>query len=125
MAHPCISCGSECYCSGDIDDIIVSHTPMSCVGCDWCGDVDDDYFHDYEEDDDAHPGFGCMDYALGGGHGCDTQCEACQQHVKENTFECKVCGDPSPGEDQLCDNCHETIYFFTTIGRFPAQTIKT
>ena len=38
MAHECFSCGSECYCSGDIDDCIVSLTPSKCKGCgceDW------------------------------------------------------------------------------------------
>lgn len=33
MAHPCIICGSDCYCHGDIDDIIVSKTPKGCEGC--------------------------------------------------------------------------------------------
>lgn len=33
MAHPCIYCGSECYCNGDIDDVIVSKTPKNCEGC--------------------------------------------------------------------------------------------
>lgn len=50
MAHPCFSCGSECYCSGDIDDVIVSHTPMSCTKCDWCNEVDEDDFLDDEDE---------------------------------------------------------------------------
>ena len=33
MAHPCIICGSECYCNGDWDDCIVSKTPKRCEGC--------------------------------------------------------------------------------------------
>ncbi len=40
MAHPCFSCGSECYCHGDIDDVIVSKTPSNCDGC-GCDDSDD------------------------------------------------------------------------------------
>lgn len=64
MAHPCIFCGSECYCHGDIDDVIVSKTPKNCDGCgceefaedqgwnedDW---DDEDYFDD--TDDQNHP----------------------------------------------------------------------
>lgn len=44
MAHPCINCGSECYCSGDIDDAMVSKTPKFCEGC-GCEEMfeDDDY----------------------------------------------------------------------------------
>lgn len=70
MAHPCTHCGSECYCHGDIDDVIVSKTPTNCEGC-GCdehweeGERDDDY--DYEEfkecsECDGHPAcedFGC------------------------------------------------------------------
>jgi hypothetical protein len=33
MTHPCILCGSDCYCNGDIDDCIVSKTPKRCEGC--------------------------------------------------------------------------------------------
>ncbi len=79
MAHPCFECGGECYCSGDIDDIIVAKTPRSCEGCgcwellnqekeDW-GDDDDD-----EEDDfipcsrcDGHPA--CEDFGCAFEHG--------------------------------------------------------
>lgn len=52
MAHPCIYCGGECYCSGDIDDVIVSKTPARCEGC-GCEEMlneDDD-----ELDDDDYP----------------------------------------------------------------------
>jgi hypothetical protein len=54
MAHPCIYCGSECYCNGDIDDIIVSKTPKQCEGCgcqDDIGidDLDEGWFEDDEE----------------------------------------------------------------------------
>ena len=56
MAHPCWACGSECYCNGDIDDVIVSKTPKSCDGC-GCQDdeeIEDDYeLYDDEEEDDA------------------------------------------------------------------------
>jgi len=33
MAHPCCECGSECYCSGDIDDTLITRTPKHCTGC--------------------------------------------------------------------------------------------
>lgn len=51
MAHPCISCGSECHCSGDIDDVIVSKTPYTCGGCDWCNEDDDDFLDDDDYDE--------------------------------------------------------------------------
>lgn len=49
MAHPCISCGSECYCNGDIDDCIISKTPSNCESC---GCEDDDYSDDDDDNDD-------------------------------------------------------------------------
>jgi hypothetical protein len=49
MAHPCLSCGSECYCHGDIDDVIVSHTPNGCTGC-GCEDDEDDEWEEYEKE---------------------------------------------------------------------------
>jgi hypothetical protein len=53
MAHPCFECGGECYCNGDIDDVIVSKTPKYCEGCGcsefWDGEDDDD---EWEEDPD-------------------------------------------------------------------------
>lgn len=57
MAHPCFECGSECYCHGNIDDVIVSKTPSNCKGCgceldnydDW-GDDDWDYWGDDDWD---------------------------------------------------------------------------
>lgn len=52
MAHPCFSCGSECYCHGDIDDVIVSHTPPDCDGC-GC----DDFDHVFDDDDDDESEF--------------------------------------------------------------------
>ncbi|GAB3958244.1 hypothetical protein GCM10028805_52200 [Spirosoma harenae] len=33
MAHECISCGGDCFCSGDIDDSVDSETPDNCRGC--------------------------------------------------------------------------------------------
>jgi hypothetical protein len=55
MAHPCFSCGSECYCQGDIDDVIVSKTPKGCEGC-GCDDFDsDDNDDDYGDEDDFEP----------------------------------------------------------------------
>jgi hypothetical protein len=51
MAHPCIICGSECYCHGDLDDVIVSNTPKGCTSC-GCEEESEDYWDDddYEED---------------------------------------------------------------------------
>ena len=40
MAHECFSCGNECFCSGDIDDCIISITPSKCKSC-GCEDKDD------------------------------------------------------------------------------------
>lgn len=54
MAHPCCLCGSECYCSGDIDDVIVSHTPKGCISC-GCEDDDHSEYEDVEDDDDEQP----------------------------------------------------------------------
>jgi hypothetical protein len=53
MAHPCFSCGSECYCHGDIDDTITSHTPKNCDSCGCEDDRDaardeDDVDEDYD-----------------------------------------------------------------------------
>lgn len=53
MAHECISCGGECFCSGDIDDCIVSKTPTTCKTCDECQDeLNDDSDDDYDEEED-------------------------------------------------------------------------
>ncbi len=51
MAHPCFSCGSECYCHGDIDDVIVSHTPSNCDGC-GCEAMGGDYLDEFDDADD-------------------------------------------------------------------------
>jgi hypothetical protein len=53
MAHPCYLCGTECYCKGDLDDIIVGHTPAHCESCGCESDDDDDldpdlYFEDFD-----------------------------------------------------------------------------
>lgn len=53
MAHPCCICGGECYCHGDWDDVITSHTPKNCESC-GCEDSEDDdevKWDDYEDDD--------------------------------------------------------------------------
>lgn len=52
MAHPCIACGSECYCSGDIDDCIVSLTPKKCEGCGCEEDREAAREEDYEDEDE-------------------------------------------------------------------------
>lgn len=51
MAHPCCICGSECYCSGDLDDVIVSKTPKSCEGC-GCEEFAEDQGWDDDDVDD-------------------------------------------------------------------------
>lgn len=52
MAHACFYCGGECYCHGDIDDVVVSNTPSNCDGC-GCGYSDDDWRDDdYDDDED-------------------------------------------------------------------------
>ncbi|WP_460983179.1 hypothetical protein [Spirosoma fluminis] len=53
--HDCIHCQSDCYCSGDIDDIYMGDEP-NCTGCDECreadlDDSDDDEFDDIEVSD--------------------------------------------------------------------------
>jgi hypothetical protein len=55
MAHPCIKCGSECYCSGDIDDAVVSRTPKKCTSC----DCDEDYDGDGDDDIVGYECIGC------------------------------------------------------------------
>jgi hypothetical protein len=52
MAHECVFCGSDCYCCGDIDDIVCTQTPKSCRGCqgDFCESREDD-FDDEDEDE--------------------------------------------------------------------------
>lgn len=52
MAHPCIECGSECYCCGDIDDIITSKTPKECEGCGCLKLFEDDQIISDENDID-------------------------------------------------------------------------
>lgn len=55
MAHPCISCGSECYCHGDIDDVIVFNTLSNCETC-GCNQED----HDDDEDDYEPEYYQCL-----------------------------------------------------------------
>lgn len=79
MAHPCISCGSECYCSGDIDDIIVSNTPMSCGGCEWCLDEedydDDEYGPEHEFCPNCGREYDDIDYEYQICHRCNHQAD--------------------------------------------------
>lgn len=51
MAHPCCVCGSECYCNGSIDDVVVDLTPKNCTGCEMC----ENDWHDSDEYDDEWP----------------------------------------------------------------------
>lgn len=50
MGHPCCICGSECYCHGDIDDVVVSKTPYNCEGCGCDMYEDDDDLFDFDDD---------------------------------------------------------------------------
>lgn len=54
MAHPCFNCGNECYCHGDVDDVITCNTPAECDGCGCC--MNDDEEDDYEVEDELEDG---------------------------------------------------------------------
>ena len=69
MAHPCCQCGGECYCKGDIDDCIVSKTPVGCNGC-GCDDYDD-----FDDDED----YG------------DYSCPKCGKEYDEIDHEYQIC----------------------------------
>jgi len=52
MAHTCPECGSQCYCNGDIDDLLLDNDEdvEACTCCvDDYSDADDD---DYDPEDD-------------------------------------------------------------------------
>lgn len=57
MAHPCIYCGSECDCNGDIDDVITSKTPINCEGCGCEEFAEDQGWNDNDEWDDEEDDF--------------------------------------------------------------------
>jgi hypothetical protein len=57
MAHPCFECGGECYCNGDIDDVVVCKTPKNCEGCgcrELLGEDDDDFEEDIDDDSEFY-----------------------------------------------------------------------
>lgn len=56
MAHPCINCGDECFCHGDISDSIDSLTPHNCDGCGCEDEFDPDHDPDDDEPDYEEPG---------------------------------------------------------------------
>ena len=67
MAHPCFNCGSECYCHGDIDCVIVTKTPSNCDSC-GCDDIqNEDYFEECY-DCDGHDA--CRDHGCAFENGC-------------------------------------------------------
>lgn len=72
MAHPCFSCGSECCCHGDIDDVIVSKTPRDCdgCGCDEFSDEDEDYLDDDDDEYEFSPCSQCDGHPACEDHGC-------------------------------------------------------
>lgn len=78
MAHPCFSCGSECYCHGDIDDCIVSKTPKNCEGC-GCDERPEPDFEDDEDEFeecsrcDGHDA--CRDFGCAREHGLGDEVE--------------------------------------------------
>lgn len=59
MAHPCIDCGSECYCNGDIDDAMVSKTPKRCEGCGCEDNFDDEHDDEHDDENDFQPCANC------------------------------------------------------------------
>jgi hypothetical protein len=73
MAHPCCICGSECYCSGSLDDVIVDKTPKGCEGC-GCQDFAKDQGWDTDDDYDEGPEF--------------IPCERCDGHPACEDFGC-------------------------------------
>lgn len=73
MAHMCCECGSECYCNGDIDDVVTTTTHINCRGC-GC----DIGFDDNEDDDWDIIGYECV--------GCEIDCD--------NPGICPICNSP-------------------------------
>lgn len=80
MAHPCCICGSECYCHGDIDDVIVSNTPKNCESCGCDDDSHNDDDSDIEDDDsDIEPEyFQCLGCGWAGDFYPGTNCPRCE-----------------------------------------------
>lgn len=72
MAHPCIYCGGECFCCGDLDDVIVCKTPKMCQSC-GCEE-------DFESDDDDLDQVGY-------------ECLGCMRGFA-NPGDCPICGNP-------------------------------
>ncbi len=86
MAHPCFSCGSECYCNGSWDDVIVDHTPKNCEGCgnELCeNSFDGDYTEvDFGSPEDEYepenaPGYEADFYG---------RCQACQIYGSKSVY---------------------------------------
>lgn len=89
MAHECIDCGSECHCSGDIDDVNTSLTPFNCKGCtvykeEIKGDdsfLYDDGFDDYFEDhEDGAIGYQCVN--CGVSRSKPSNCPFCEMEME-------------------------------------------
>lgn len=76
MAHPCIECGGECYCHGDIDDCIVCKTPANCESCGCEEMFEDDSIIDPDDDNDYEPDF--------------VPCSSCDGHAACEDFGCAI-----------------------------------
>ncbi len=111
MAHECFSCGGECYCSGDIDDSIISLTPLKCKSCgceDWnySAPVITANCSKCNQKDEIVEVF-----LEGESHG-----NYCYNCCEKEGF-CYGCGDFSAGTEKFdfskmgayCDNCQEQI----------------
>ena len=55
MAHSCPECGSQCYCNGDIDDILLEGTDEeeACTCCSGGDDEDDEVDYDDQDCEDG------------------------------------------------------------------------
>jgi hypothetical protein len=70
MAHPCILCGSECDCNGDLDDVIISKTPKSCEGCGCEEFAEDQGWIDNGDEQEFYPCSKCDGHAACEDFGC-------------------------------------------------------
>lgn len=80
MAHPCFSCGSECYCNGSWDDVIVDHTPKNCegCGCELCESSREEFpENDYDDYPDEAPSYEAEFYG---------RCQACQIYGSKSVY---------------------------------------
>lgn len=74
MAHECINCGGDCFCSGDINDCLVSITPSNCKSSCGCEDTNQEYYLDDDENE-----------------GLDINCPKCHREYDSIDFEYQIC----------------------------------